>query len=312
MSKVLVTGGGGYIGSILVPMLLGKGHEVMVLDNFRYGQSSLLDVGYHPLLRIIRGDVRDGRLLRQVLADQDMIIPLACLVGAPLCELDPTAAKAINHETIIKIIKWRKPTQRIVFPNTNSGYGRMADGVTWCDENTPLEPVSLYGRLKVESEKALREAGNVIIFRLATVCGLSPRMRLDLLVNDFVYRAVTDRAVVLFEADFKRNFVHVRDVARAFLFAMDHFPKMRNEVYNVGLSEANLNKRELCELIKEQVPYFVFLESPIGKDPDQRNYVVSNKKIEGLGFKAGIGIEETIAELIKGYQVIRRKQYANI
>jgi nucleoside-diphosphate-sugar epimerase len=188
----------------------------------------------------------------------------------------------------------------------------MAEGVAHCDENSPLDPVSLYGKLKVETEKALLGAGNVIIFRLATVCGISPRMRLDLLVNDFVYRAVTDRAVVLFEAHFKRNYIHVRDVVRAFIHGMNNFEKMKNEAYNVGLSDANLSKLELCQEIQKQIPQFVFIESAIGEDPDKRNYIISNEKIEKTGYKTHVSIQDAIAELIKGYQIVRKNQFSNI
>ena len=210
------------------------------------------------------------------------------------------------------LLRLRSSGQKIIFPNTNSGYGRMEKGVAHCDENSPLEPVSLYGTLKVETEKALLKAGNAIVFRLATVCGVSPRMRIDLLVNDFVYRAVTDRAVILFEPHFKRNYLHVRDAVGAFIHAMEHFESMKNQIYNVGLSDANLSKSELCEKIKEQLPKFVFIESPIGEDPDKRNYIISNEKIEKTGFATHISIEDAIAELIKGYQVVHRNQFSNI
>lgn len=312
MKKILVTGGAGYIGSILVPELLQAGHEVTVIDNFLYDQSSLLDVCHYKTLTIIRGDARNEALLKKHIADKDFIIPLACLVGAPLCDQDPIGATSINRDAVLMLLKLRTPEQKIIFPNTNSGYGRMEKGVANCDENSPLEPVSLYGRLKVETEKALLNAGNAITFRLATVCGISPRMRLDLLVNDFVYRAVTDRAVILFEPHFKRNYLHVRDVARAFMHAMEHFESMKNQTYNVGLSDANLSKSELCEKIREQLPKFVFIESPIGEDPDKRNYVISNAKIEKTGFATQVSIEDAIAELIQGYQVVRKNQFSNV
>lgn len=312
MQKILVTGGAGYIGSVLVPELLRAGHEVTVIDNFLYNQSSLLDVCHYKTLTIVRGDVRDEALLTKHIAGKDFIIPLACLVGAPLCDKDPIAATTINRDAVLALLRLRAPEQQILFPNTNSGYGRMAEGVAYCDENSPLEPVSLYGRLKVETEKALLEAGNAIVFRLATVCGISPRMRLDLLVNDFVYRAVTDRAVILFEPHFKRNYIHVRDVAQAFMHSMEHFETMKNQVYNVGLSDANLSKSELCEKIKEQLPKFVAIESAIGEDPDKRNYIISNEKIERTGFMPRVSIEMAIAELIKGYQVVRKNQFSNI
>jgi nucleoside-diphosphate-sugar epimerase len=312
MKKILVTGGAGYIGSVLVPELLKAGHEVTVIDTFLYNQTPLLDVCNYKTLTIVRGDARNEALLKKHMAGKDFIIPLACLVGAPLCERDPIGTTTINRDAVLMILKLREPEQKIIFPNTNSGYGRMEKGVAFCDENSPLEPVSLYGILKVETEKTLLKAGNAIVFRLATVCGVSPRMRIDLLVNDFVYRAVTDRAVILFEPHFKRNYLHVRDAARAFMHAIDHFGQMKNQTYNVGLSSANLSKSELCEKIKEQLPKFVFIESPIGEDPDKRNYIISNEKIEKTGFATKVSIEDAIAELIKGYQVVRKNQFSNI
>lgn len=312
MKKILVTGGAGYIGSVLVPELLRDGNEVTVIDNFLYNQPSLLDVCHYKTLTIVRGDARNEVLLKKHIVDKDFIIPLACLVGAPLCDQDPVAATSVNRDAVLMLLKLRKPDQKIIFPNTNSGYGRMSEGVAYCDENSPLEPVSLYGQLKVETEKALLKAGNALTFRLATVCGVSPRMRMDLLVNDFVYRAVTDRSVILFEPHFKRNYIHVRDVARAFLHAIDHFETMKNQTYNVGLSSANLSKSELCAKIKEQLPSFVYIESPIGEDPDKRNYVVSNEKIEKKGFATTVSIEDAIKELIKGYQIVRKNQFSNI
>lgn len=313
MKKVLVTGGAGYIGSVLVPELLRAGHEVTVIDNFLYDQPALLDVCHYKTLTIVRGDARDESLLKEHIASKEFIIPLAALVGAPLCTQDPHGATTINRDAVLMLLRLRSPKQKIIFPNTNSGYGRMQKGVAFCDENSPLEPVSLYGQLKVETERALLEAGNAITFRLATVCGVSPRMRTDLLVNDFVHQALVNKSIVLFESHFKRNYIHVRDVARAFLHAMENFERMKNQIYNVGLSNANLSKFELCEKIKEQLPdWFVFMESPIGEDPDKRNYVISNEKIEKTGFMPQVSIEGAIAELIKGYQVVRKNQFSNL
>ncbi|MDP2598869.1 MAG: NAD(P)-dependent oxidoreductase [Candidatus Liptonbacteria bacterium] len=312
MAKILITGGAGYIGSVLTPELLRAGHEVTVIDNFLYGQSPLLDVCNFKTLKVVRSDARDEKLVAHHIKGVDFIIPLACIVGAPACDRDPIAARTVNLEAIEMILRLRNKSQKIIFPNTNSGYGRMAEGVAFCDENSPLEPISLYGKLKVEAEKKLLAGGNAITLRLATVFGISPRMRLDLLVNDFVYRAVNDGAVVLFEQHFKRNYVHVRDVAAAFMHCMANFDAMKNQTYNVGLSDANLSKLELCEEIKKQVPRFVFVESKIGEDPDKRNYIVSNAKIEKTGFKPKNSIHDGIAELIKGYQIIKRNDFANI
>ena len=308
--NVLVTGGAGYIGSILVPALLRQGHRVTVIDSFMYGQTSLLDCCCERGLEIIRGDVRDERVVKPAAARADAIIPLACLVGAPLCAQRPLEARSVNLEAVKMLVALTSPSQMILSPTTNSGYGVGETGI-YCTEETPLRPVSLYGTLKVELEEALLATGRAVSLRLATVFGISPRMRLDLLVNDFTYRAVTDRFVVLFEAHFKRNYIHVRDVAAAFMHALANFDSMKNQAYNVGLSEANLSKMELCLEIKKQVPDFTIMESAIGKDPDQRNYIVSNEKIERTGYRPAVSLQEGIAELIKGYQVLRRNQFAN-
>ncbi len=309
--KILVTGAAGYIGSVMVPILLEKGHEVTVIDNFMYNQSSLLDCCHEEKLSIVRGDARDKELVAKHIKGVDAIFPLACIVGAPACDKDPVAAKSTNLDAIKTLLELRSKRQMIIFPNTNSGYG-IGDKNTFCTEESPLRPISIYGRLKVEAEKALLDSGNAIVLRLATVFGVSPRMRLDLLVNDFTYRAVTDRFVILFEAHFKRNYVHVRDVAKVFCHCLDNFPRMKDQPYNVGLSEANLSKWELCEEIKKQLPSFYFVEAKIGEDPDKRNYIVSNAKIEATGFKPDVSLQKGIAELIKGYQVIRRNQFGNI
>lgn len=309
--KVLVTGAAGYIGSVLVPQLLHKGYEVIAVDNYMYNQTSLLDCCYHSKLTIIRADARDKALISRCLENVDVILPLACLTGAPLCDKDPIGARATNLDAIRMILDLRAKGQMIIFPCTNSGYG-IGQKDAYCTEETPLLPISLYGQLKVEAEKLVLDAGNCITLRLATAFGISPRMRLDLLVNDFTYRAVTDRFLVLFEAHFKRNFIHVRDVVKAFIYGLENFDRMRDEPYNVGLSNANLSKWELCEEIKKQVPDFYFVEAKVGEDPDKRNYVVSNAKIEGKGFTPDVSLQAGIAELIKGFQIIRKNQFSNV
>jgi nucleoside-diphosphate-sugar epimerase len=308
--RILVTGGAGYIGSVLVPALLADGHDVTVVDSFMYGQTSLLDCCVYPKLRIERGDARDERLMSPLIARSDAILPLACLTGAPICDKDPWEARSVNYEAVKMVADRLSSQQLLVFPCTNSGYGVGEEGIH-CDETTPLRPVSLYGRLKVEIEKYLLDRGNCVTFRLATLFGTSPRMRLDLLVNDFVYRAIVDKVVVLFEAHFKRNYLHVRDGARAFQHALANYDGMKGRPYNVGLSDANLSKAELCEAIKAHIPSFTYMVAELGKDPDQRNYIVSNARIEATGFQTTVGLDAGIQDLIRGYQVIRRMEYAN-
>lgn len=310
-AKILITGGAGYIGSVLTPLLLQEGHSVTILDNFLFNQPTLLDSCINPNFSAVRGDSRDKNLMTKLMKDADYIIPLAAIVGAPACNLDTIAAVSINLDAIKLILSLRSPNQRIVLPNTNSGYGIGEKG-SFCTEESPLQPISLYGRTKVDAERAVLDAGNCITFRLATVFGLSPRMRIDLLVNDFVYRAVNDRAVVIFEGHAKRNYIHIRDVARAFLHAITNFEKMQGQPYNVGLSDANLSKLELCDEIRKHIPGFVSLEAPIGEDPDKRDYIVSNEKIEKAGFKPRYGIHDGIKELMKGYTILRNRIYANV
>lgn len=309
--KILITGAAGYIGSVLTPTLLKAGHKVVALDNFMYNQSSLLDCCYDDNLTIVRGDTRNKDLMTKLLKDVDAIFPLACLTGAPLCAQDPVGAQSILMDAVRMILDLRSKNQIVIFPTTNSGYGVGEKG-KFCTEKTPLRPISIYGKLKVEAENAILDAGNSITLRLATAFGVSPRMRLDLLVNDFTYRAVYDRFVVLFEAHFKRNYIHVRDISKAFVHSLNNFAKMKNEPYNVGLSDVNLSKLELCQEIKKHVPEFYFVESKIGEDPDKRDYIVSNAKIEKTGFKPDVTLSKGIQELIKAYKVIKRNQYANI
>ena len=309
--KILVTGGAGYIGSVLTPELLSNGHEVTVVDNFMYEQNSLAHVCYLPSLEIVRGDVRSRETMKSVLANQDVIIPLAAYVGAPLCASDPVGARTVNKEAIAMMLELLSPDQLILMPTTNSAYG-SGDKNNFCTEDSTLNPISQYAIDKVAVEKMLMQHQNAISFRLATVFGMSPRMRIDLLVNDFVYRAVHDKFVVLFESHFKRNYVHIRDVVRVFIHALDNSSRMKGNIYNVGLSDANVSKRELCERIAKYVSDFTFLEAPIGKDPDQRNYIVSNAKIEATGFATTSSLDDGIKELIKGYTMLRNTRYGNV
>lgn len=309
--NILVTGGAGYLGSTMVPDLLAAGHKVAVLDNFMFKQTSLNHCCYHPNFSVVKGDIRVENIMKPLMSKADVIIPLAALVGAPLCGLDPVGATTVNHDAIMLMLRLLSREQIVLMPTTNSAYG-TGDENNYCTEESPLRPISQYAIEKVEIEKALMEHPNAISFRLATVFGMSPRMRIDLLVNDFTYRAVYDRFVVLFESHFKRNYIHVRDVSRVFQHALANFGKMRGQIYNVGLSDANVSKKELCEHIQKQLPNFVFIEAQVGKDPDQRNYIVSNAKIEATGFKPAFSLDAGIVELIKGYAMIRNMRYGNV
>ena len=309
--NILVTGGAGYLGSTMVPDLLLAGHKVSVLDNFMFKQASLNHCCHHPNFNIIKGDIRQKDTMSAAMKDADVIIPLAALVGAPLCSLDPIGAKTINHDAIQLMLKLLSKDQIVLMPTTNSAYG-TGDKDNYCNEESALRPISQYAVEKVEIEKELMQHHNAISFRLATVFGMSPRMRIDLLVNDFTYRAVNDRFVVLFESHFKRNYVHVRDVSRVFQHAIINHDLMKGEIYNVGLSDANVSKKELCEHIHKQIPGFIFIDEQIGKDPDQRNYIVSNEKIESMGFKTKFSLELGIKELIKGYTMIKNSRYGNV
>ncbi len=308
--RILVTGGAGYLGSILVPALLAEGHRVTVLDNFRYGQTSLLDVCADERLTVVRGDTREKSALAPLVKDADLLLPLAALVGVPVCEADRTAAATTNLDAVRLLLSLRSPQQRVIFPCTNSGYG-IGQKDKFCTEETPLRPISLYGETKVQAEKAVLDAGNSISFRLATVFGVSPRMRMDLLVNDFVWRALRDGFVVLYEAHFKRNFIHIRDVTRVFLHGMANFEAMKGGPYNVGLSDANLSKLELCRKIQQHVPKFSFSEAPVGEDPDKRDYIVSNEKVERTGFKPLHSLDHGIRELLRAYRILRPNPYGN-
>ena len=309
--NILVTGGAGYLGSTLVPDLLAAGHRVTVVDNFMFKQSSLNHVCHHASFNVVKGDIRIESTMAPLLAKADVVIPLAALVGAPLCTLDPVGATTTNHDAISLMLRLLSREQRVLMPTTNSAYG-TGDENNFCTEESPLRPISLYAKEKVAVEQELMQRENAISFRLATVFGMSPRMRIDLLVNDFTYRAVHDRFVVLFESSFKRNYVHVRDVSRVFQHGLANFERMRGQIYNVGLSDANVSKKELCEHIQKQLPQFVFIDAPVGKDPDQRNYIVSNAKLEATGFQPSMSLDAGIAELIKGFTMIKNSIYGNV
>lgn len=311
MKKILVTGGAGYIGSVLVPLLLNKGYQVTVLDNFMYKQHSLASEVFRPNLKIIYGDVRDNSLIKKYLSGADVIIPLAAIVGAPACDRDPLTASSINKESTIWLLNNLSSSQQIIMPTTNSAYG-SGDKDNFCDENSELKPLSLYAKDKVRVENELMQKSNATSFRLATVFGISPRMRLDLLVNNFVYRAMTDKHVALFEGHFKRNYVHIRDVSNVFLYAIENPKIVDGQIFNFGLSSANFSKEELCNEIKLHIPDFTFTNIPMQKDPDQRNYIVSNQKIEALGAGAKISIGDGILELIKGLNMFILKPFSNL
>ena len=309
--KILVTGGAGYLGSTMVPDLLAAGHSVTVLDNFLFKQASLNHVCHHPNFSVVKGDIRIESVMAPLLKQADIVIPLAALVGAPLCSLDPVGASTVNHDAIVLMLKLLSKQQVVLMPTTNSAYG-TGDENNFCTEESPLRPISLYAKEKVAIEKELMQRENAISFRLATVFGMSPRMRIDLLVNDFTYRAVHDRFVVLFESSFKRNYIHVRDVSRVFQHGIANFDRMKSQIYNVGLSDANVSKKELCERIQKQLPDFTFLEAPVGKDPDQRNYIVSNAKLEATGFRTEFSLDRGIGELIKGFTMLKNNLYGNV
>jgi nucleoside-diphosphate-sugar epimerase len=309
--NILITGGAGYLGSTMVPAMLEAGHKVTVLDNFMFKQNTLGQNCLNPNFDVYRGDARDKNTLAPLIKSADIVIPLAAIVGAPMCDADQIAATSTNRDSIITLTEMLSADQRIITPITNSGYG-IGEAGKVCTEESPLNPISLYGTTKVEAERAVLDRGNAISFRLATVFGMSPRMRLDLLVNDFVYRAIHDRAVVLFESHFKRNYIHVRDIARVFLHGIDNFETMKDQPYNVGLSDANLSKAELCDTIKKHISNFVYLDAPIGEDPDKRDYIVSNDRVEATGYMPKYSLDDGIVELIKGYRMIRNSVYGNV
>ncbi|MBX3166251.1 MAG: NAD(P)-dependent oxidoreductase [Candidatus Eremiobacteraeota bacterium] len=308
---VLITGGAGYIGSILTERLLRAGHYVTVIDSLLYRQRSLFGFCHESRFEFVFGDARDARVMADLIRGKDFLIPLAALVGAPACDRDPLFAQTVNLEAVRLINSLRSGQQAVIYPNTNSGYGAQT-GESFCTEETPLEPISHYGRTKVEAEKALLDSARAVTFRLATVFGMSYRMRLDLLVNDFVHTALRQRALVLFEKDFKRNYVHIRDVADAFLYAMNHFDAMQGRPYNVGLDDANLSKEQLAVLIQRFIPGLSIQSAEIGEDPDKRNYIVSNARLREAGFEARRTLEEGIQELLKGYRMMQQEEFRNV
>ncbi|WP_089697991.1 NAD-dependent epimerase/dehydratase family protein [Candidatus Pelagibacter communis] len=309
--KILILGGAGYLGSVFTEHLLREKFKVTVIDRFIFGQDSLNHLCHDQNLDILNSDVRNLLNIKKYVAESDIIFPLAAYVGAPLCNKDPIGADLINHKSIIDLLSIISNNQYLIMPTTNSAYGTGNEN-NYCDENSPLNPISKYAIDKVEIEKKLMERENSISLRLATVFGMSPRMRLDLLVNDFVYRAFKDKYVVLFESHFKRNYIHVKDVSKAFLHSMNNFEMMKGQIYNVGLSNANLSKLELCKLIKKYIKDFVILEENLKKDEDQRNYIVSNEKIEKTGYLPDYSVDDGIKELIKGYAYLQKTGHSNI
>lgn len=310
LARVFVTGGAGYIGSILSEHLLDAGYEVVALDSLMYGQSSLFHLCAHPAFDFVQGDARDEDLIRRFSKNADMLIPLAALVGAPACDRDPWYARSVNLEAIRLLNRLRSPHQLVIFPTTNSGYGTQPRQ-DFCTEETPLEPISLYGQIKVQAESELLQTPNVISLRLATVFGMSSRMRLDLLVNHFVHSAATDGSIVIYEKDFRRNYVHIRDVADCFIHCIENAERMVGGPYNVGLDSANLSKGELALKIKEHVPSFHIHFAQIGSDPDKRDYVVSSQRMRETGFEARRTLDQGIQELLKGYRMMRSLSFRN-
>ncbi len=310
MTRVLLTGGAGYIGSILCEHLLDAGHYVTVIDNLMYGQHSLFHLCASTHFEFVLGDVRDETLMRALVKEADALIPLAAIVGAPACSRDPWLAESVNLDAVRLLNRLRSPQQLVVYPMTNSGYGTKS-GDVYCTEEMPLEPISLYGKTKVEAEAELLGSPNVISLRLATVFGMSPRMRLDLLVNHFTYAAVTDGYLVIFEKDFRRNYVHIRDVADSVVHCIENADRMVGRPYNVGLDGANLSKEELAQKISKYVPNLYIHYSEFGSDPDRRNYIVSNERMRQAGFEARRSLDEGIQELLKGYRLMGRAPFRN-
>jgi nucleoside-diphosphate-sugar epimerase len=301
--KILITGGAGYLGSVITEKMLKAGHSVTSIDNLSFKQLSPLQFTSNPNYNFIYGDVRNVDFLKHQVGLHDVIIPLAAIVGFPACKADPKLAWEVNYTQIETILDSIGDEHIILYPNTNSGYG-IGEGQTECTEESPLNPISVYGESKCAAEKLLLECSSAICFRLATVFGTSTRMRTDLLVNEFVYKAMTDKYITVFEKHFKRNFIHIQDVANVFLWALDNYETMKHNVYNVGLSNANLSKQELLEKIQQYIPDFAISYSDFYEDPDKRDYIVSNAKIEKTGWNPQYSLDDGIKELLKTYQVL--------
>jgi len=312
MKKVLITGGAGYLGSVLTEVLLDKGYQVTVLDNLIYKQTSVAPFSYHKNFKFILGDVTDNSTLKPLVESHDVIIPLAAIVGMPACKAQPELTVKVNYEQVKNITEWMTKEQKIIIPNTNSQYGSSTEIIT---EESPFKPLSLYAETKCDAEKAVLDSGNGIVLRLATVFGMSYRMRMDLLVQDFVYKAMTDGYLVLFESHFVRNYIHVRDIANTFLFMIENYEECNNNAYNVGLTSANCTKLELAQTIQKYIPDLVIVENNFKQDFDQRNYMVSNAKLESKGWTPKHSLEDGIQELIQGYQLIQKfknKDFTNL
>ena len=309
--RVLITGGAGYIGSILTERLLADGHAVTVLDSFIYGQTPLFHLCANPAFSCVRADARDEACMKRLLATHDAIIPLAAIVGAPACDRDPWTATAVNFDAIRMLNRLRGTGQMVVYPNTNSGYGTKG-GSSYCTEESPLAPISLYGVDKCRAEEELLAHPQSITLRLATVFGASPRMRTDLMVNDFVHQAVTQGTLVIFEKNFKRNFVHVRDVAECFLFCLKNFDRLKGRPYNFGNDAINMTKEELALKVKAHVPSLFIHFSDIRSDPDKRDYIVSSERMRKAGLTAERSLDAGIAELLTAYRMLARSPYGNV
>jgi nucleoside-diphosphate-sugar epimerase len=306
--KVLITGGAGYLGSTLTKHLLEAGYSVTVLDNLMYDQVTLLHLFGNPKFQFELGDVRDKKLLQELVGLNDVIIPLAAIVGMPACKANPELTVAVNYQQVAHIVEVLRGDQKLILPNTNSQYGSSDSIIT---EESPFNPLSLYAKTKCDAENIMLEKGNGVSLRLATVFGVSPRMRTDLLVNDFVYKSVVDGYLVLFEAHFKRNYIHVQDIARTFQFIIENYEKCKGHAFNVGLSTANLSKLELAEKIKSHIPSLVIKQDDFKEDFDKRNYIVSNEKLEALGWKPIYDLDYGIKQLMSAYKIVINKNNQN-